>query len=151
MPYLYPVPSFLSKIFSVASYNHWLDVKAQTLYIRDKKHGKPCARGSSKALYKSLVHYAVTDNGAFDPFTGEKLDWTLTGTYDLVVSHERKDAYKKELYLMPTVDHCDPDRLEFDILSWLVNSCKSDLRPAEFIALCRRVVDHCSKSGTQGP
>jgi hypothetical protein len=40
---------------------------------------------------------------------------------------------------MPTVDHIDPDILDFEICSWRSNGCKSDLDPAEFVAFCRRV------------
>jgi len=45
------------------------------------------------------------------------------------------------ILLMPSVDHVDPDlkTLAFEIVSWLVNDCKSGLCPDRFIDLCARI------------
>jgi hypothetical protein len=45
---------------------------------------------------------------------------------------------------MPTVDHKDPNSvtLEFEIVSWLVNDCKSGLSPEQFVNLCKKMVAH---------
>jgi len=43
--------------------------------------------------------------------------------------------------LVPTVDHKDPyaKEIEFEICSWIINSCKNDQTPGEFVTMCRDV------------
>jgi len=53
------------------------------------------------------------ENGEQDPYNGEKLQWELIGTWDS--THKQPDGYKKKFALLPTVDHIDPDMLEFEI------------------------------------
>ena len=52
--------------------------------------------------------------------------------------------FEKEFYLLPTVDHRypDSDTLDLEICSWLINSCKSDQTPDEFVEVCRRVAGY---------
>ena len=45
---------------------------------------------------------------------GEPLAWELVGTWDNTSAHDRRGGYKKEFYRMPTIDHTDPDVLEFE-------------------------------------
>jgi hypothetical protein len=54
----------------------------------------------------------------------------------------KAEEYKKQFALMPTADHINPDKLEFEMCSWLVNECKSYLSPDEFVALCQKIVNH---------
>lgn len=109
---------------------------------RDKKRGKPYARTATDRLYKEKIHTAIIDNGQFDPFTGDALDWKLIATWDTSTTHGNDGSYRKKFALMPTVDHIDPDLLEFEICSWLTNDCKSYLNPAEFVTLCKRIANY---------
>jgi hypothetical protein len=132
------LPPFLSGFMTVRAYNNWLDAKAHKLFVRDKKLGKAFAFSATQARYKELIH-AAAQNGQFDPYTGDALRWDLVGAYDNVSAHEKGDAYKRKFYLLPTVDHTDPEVLGLEICSWLVNECKNFLNAEEFIAFCGRV------------
>jgi hypothetical protein len=55
------------------------------------------------------------------------------------------EMFEGRYALMPTIDHKDPDALDFEIVSWRVNSCKKFLTPEQFVALCGLVVRHRSK------
>jgi hypothetical protein len=134
----YPLPVFLEGKCTPSAYFKWLNEKAETLCLRDKKRKKPYALNASKAVYKGKIHNAVTDGGEFDPYTGEPLAWDLISKWD--TSHVHPDGYKKQFALMPTVDHITADVLEFEICSWKINDAKCDLNPAEFVELCRKVV-----------
>jgi hypothetical protein len=136
----YPLPAFLEGRCNPADFYKWLDVKGQTLLRRDKKRGKPYARNSTIAPYKEKIYAAVIKCGERDPYTGDPLAWELIGTWDTSKPHP--DEYKKQFALMPTVDHTDPDVLEFEICSWMVNECKSYLTPKEFLALCKKIANH---------
>jgi hypothetical protein len=145
---LYPLPSFLSGRITPEHYAKWLDGRAVGCLKKDRKRKRPYAFKSNIKLYKALIHHAVVDAGEYDPFTGEKLAWELVGTW--VGGHRKTREDVPEMFegryaLMPTVDHRDPDALDFEICSWRINSCKNYLQPKEFIALCRRVVSHSSK------
>jgi hypothetical protein len=133
------LPQFLAPIMTVRAYNKWLDNNAHKLFLRDKKRGKQFAFTATQAIYKSIIHRAVSENGQYDPYTGETLRWDLVGEFDNTAAHEIGDAYKKKFYLMPTIDHTDPDVLGLEICSWLVNECKTFLNGSEFVALCRKV------------
>ncbi len=133
----YPLPPFLTGVLTSAAYNRFLTNRARGLLFRDVKHHKSYAFTSSKAEYRSLIHDAVVRNGKSDPYTGDTLDWTLIGAWK--ETKELRDVFEKKFALMPTVDHIDPDKLGFEICSMLVNFCKSDLNPKEFIALCGKV------------
>ena len=157
--YIYPLPAFLAGRVTQQQYSLWLEGRAKMLLRRDQKRGKPYAqeggqaivgqnsnnpqgRNGIRALYKSLIHYAVVDCGPDDPYTGEKLSWELIGTWtNTNIEGRRPDSYGAQYALMPTVDHTDPDVLEFEICSWKVNDAKGNMTPKEFIALCRCVVN----------
>lgn len=138
----YPLPSFLEGRITPTVYYRWLHIKAATLLKRDKKRHKPYASGATDAVYKGKIHAVVTDGGQYDPYTGEPLAWELISKWDTTKVHP--DGYKKQFALMPTVDHITPDVLEFEICSWQINDAKSDLDPAEFVELCKRVVRYRS-------
>ena len=53
------------------------------------------------------------DGGQYDPYTGELMNWKLISKWD--TSHDQPGGYKKQFALMPTVDHIDPDMMEFEI------------------------------------
>jgi len=141
----YPLPFYLKGICTPAVYSKWLDNKADTLLKRDKKRRKPYAANATDSLYKQKIHQAVIEGGQFDPFTGDALQWELISLWD--TSHDQNENYKKRFALMPTVDHIDPDLLEFEICSWMTNDCKSDLNPAEFVALCKRIAKYRGTAG----
>jgi len=132
----YPLPGFLEGRCDPAVFAKWLDAKADTLETRDKKRGKPYAMTATKSGYKEKIYRAVLNSGACDPYTGDLLAWEMIGTWDTSTDHP--EEYKRRFALMPTVDHTDPDVLEFEICSWLVNECKSYLKPDEFLGVCTR-------------
>jgi hypothetical protein len=136
----YPLPVFLEGKCTHAVYFKWLTNKADTLLKRDQKRRKPYAMTVTKSVYKEKIHKAVMDNGQYDPYTGDSLKWELISTWD--TSHDQPGGYKKHFALMPTVDHVDPDVLDFEICSLQSNDCKSDFRPEEFIEYCKKVVEH---------
>lgn len=136
----YPLPAFLAGRCDPVEFHKWINNKADTLRKRDMKHGKPYALNSTKAQYKEKVYSAICNSGDLDPYTGDLLAWELIGTWDTSTRHT--EAYKRKFALMPTIDHSDPDVLDFEICSWLINECKTYLTPAEFIALCQKVVTH---------
>ena len=107
------------------------------------RRGKPYARTATKAMYKEKIYEAVVNSGERDPYTGDLLSWEIIGTWDTSEHHPAE--YKRRFALMPTVDHTNPDVLEFEICSWLVNECKSYLLPEEFVAVCKRVVSNSRK------
>jgi len=136
----YPLPAFLEGRCTHAEYFKWLRGKGNNLLRRDKKRGKPYAANATQGVYKEKIHKAVIAGNGRDPYTGDMLAWELIGTWD--TSHNQPDGYKKQFALMPTVDHIDPDVLEFEICSWQSNGCKSDFKPDEFVEFCKRVVEY---------
>jgi len=135
----YPLPSFLEGKCTPTVYYRWLHIKAATLLKRDKKRQKPYALTATEAVYKGKIHAAVTDGGQYDPYTGEPLTWELISKWD--TSSKQPEGYKRKFALMPTVDHITPSVLEFEICSWKINDSKCDLAPAEFVELCKKVVE----------
>lgn len=138
---IYVPPEFLTGICTQKMYEKWLDAHAESLYVRDRNQHRPYALTSSKALYKMAIHHAVCASGPCDPYTGDRMKWELMGTWDIIKGHGQPESYKKEYYLLPTIDHVNPwaDVLEFEICSWRINCCKGDLTPDEFVEVCRRV------------
>jgi hypothetical protein len=136
----YPLPAFLEGRCVPSEFYKWINCKADTMLKRDKKRGKPYARSATKATYKGKIYEAVVKSGDRDPYTGDIFAWELIGTWDTRTAHTSE--YKRQYALMPTVDHSDPDVLELEICTWLVNECKTYLTPAEFKALCHKVVEH---------
>jgi hypothetical protein len=148
----YPLPAYLQDIYTVSSYAGMLKLKARNLRNRDRRNKKPVALKYSVAKYREKVHGAIMDGGRTDPYTGETIDWTLISKWDGVAGKDRgipnllAVGFDKSLYLSPSIDHVypDSDELELEVCSWIANSCKSVLNPAEFIALCGKVAA-CSR------
>lgn len=139
----YVPPDFLAGRCDKAVYYKWLKVKANTLLKRDRKRGKPYALAVNQSVYMNKIHEAVIQCGAYDPYTGDYLAWEQIGTWDTSAPHP--DGYKRAFALMPTVDHIDPNALEFEICSWMSNDCKSDLLPDELIEFCTKVTKYRGK------
>jgi hypothetical protein len=144
-PAKYILPDFLQGVISLDVYKNWLDHRADEIYMRDRKRKCPYALNGSKQLYKEAIHQAVLGNGRTDPFTGDILRWDLIGKWvnsgkDLA---DLSDEQRREFALLPTVDHIDPasEAPEFEICSFEINKCKSDLDPVEFVELCKRIVN----------
>jgi hypothetical protein len=135
----YPLPAFLEGHCEPSVFYKWVNCKARTLLRRDKRRGKPYAKTATRATYKDKIHQAVFESGERDPFTGDLLAWELIGTWDSSTTHS--EEYERQYALMPTIDHSNPDILNFEICSWLVNDCKSYLTPDEFKVLCQKVAD----------
>jgi hypothetical protein len=130
---LYPLPSFLKGRVTPGQYAKWLDGRAVGCLRKDRKRKRPYASQSNIKLYKALIHLAVVSAGEYDPFTGEKLAWELVGTWVGANRKSPEDApemFEGQYALMPTIDHKDPDALEFEIVSWRINSCSAALSPA---------------------
>lgn len=113
--------------------------------VRDLAHKKPYALTGDADGYKRKINEAVCENGSTDPFTGEKLRWDLVSKYDPTRIRKEK-GYLKQFYLMPSVDHIDPDSdtLEFEICSFIINLCKTNQTPSEFVDLCQRIISYRS-------
>jgi hypothetical protein len=133
----YPFPEFLSGRCEPDVYYKWLLNKADTLLKRDKARQKKYALDAGKSLYKQKIHEAVLNSSLYDPYSGEYLKWELISLWD--TSHKQPDGYKKKFRLMPTIDHVDPNRLDFEICSWKINDAKSDMTREEFINMCSTV------------
>jgi hypothetical protein len=148
MPPKYSLPSSLAGIVPEAVYRRWLQRKAQAHCARDKKRGY---KSASVSTYKAAIHGAVEASGGRDHYTGELMDWTLISKYQNSESKLHRHKYKAKFALLPTVDHllAGHDSGEFVICAWRTNDAKNDLSAAEFIALCRRVVDYAE--GPRGP
>lgn len=141
MPKKYPLPPFLTDVVTQEAYETWLRRKAQAHVKRDRRRGNTTAIGES---YRVVIHAAVVASNGKDAYTGEMLDWTLISQYDNDLSKEHGRHYKKGFALLPTVDHVD-DGLgvaNFKICGWRTNDAKHDLDLAEFIAVCRTVLEH---------
>jgi hypothetical protein len=90
------------------------------------------------------IHAAVVDGRGVDFYTGEPLAWEQISKYRNEESKTRRREYKREFFLLPTVDHID-DGLgpaAFRICSWRTNDCKNDLSHAELITFSRSVIAH---------
>jgi hypothetical protein len=142
-PQFYFLPPFLEGICTEAVYRKWLHARAHQLYMRDRNQGRPYALAASNALYQHVIHSAACAAGLLDPYTGERMRWDLISTWKSTKGKDFSDAYDKEYYLLPTVDHVDPfgDKLEFEICSWRINACKSGLTPEEFVEVCKKVTE----------
>ncbi len=145
-PAKYFIPDFLQGRCTLARYKKWLYVRARELLKKDIARKKPYAANCTVPMYKELIHAAVNRSGQIDPFTGRSLAWELIGTWDpfspMVHDKETMEKYA----LLPTVDHIDPasEAPEFEICSFEINKCKSDLDPGKFVELCKRIVSYSS-------
>jgi hypothetical protein len=149
MPKKYALPNFLASRCSQAVYERWLRAKAAAHVKRDRKRGNPMAVGET---YRVAIHAAVVASAGNDYYTGEPLDWERISTYCNDESKARRREYKRELALLPTVDHVG-DGLgapDFRICAWRTNDCKNDLTADELLAFCRRIVGYAQlgASGT---
>jgi hypothetical protein len=139
----YPLPRCLAGTVSQHDYDTWLANKAGNLLKKDKRRNRPCALHATLRMYKQEIHGAVIARGTIDPYTGDTLRWDLIHTWINEKGKARNDIVK-QFYLLPTVDHKDPlsDKIDFEICSWLINTCKSNQTPHEFLAMCKKIVSH---------
>ena len=119
-------------------YSDLIRKKAVAVTRRDKRRdGKYSVKEAIEA-----IHQAFHRCNGFDPYDGSKLDPELLGTYDNNRSKEKGAAYKREMAMLPTIDHVTAKPVpDFEIVSWQTNDAKGDMPPEEFIAYCRRVVE----------
>ena len=119
-----------------------LQRKAVAVTRRDKRRdGKYSVKEAIEA-----IHEAFHRCNGFDPYDGSKLDPELLGTYDNNRSKAKGGAYKREMAMLPTVDHVTAKPVpDFEIVSWQTNDAKGDMSPDEFIAYCRRVVQNAKQ------
>ena len=118
-------------------YSDLLRKKAEAVTRRDKRRG---GKYSVKEAIEA-IHQAFHRCNGFDPYDGSKLDPELLGTYSNERSKEKGAAYKRDMAMLPTVDHVTAKPVaDFEIVSWQTNDAKGDMPPEEFIAYCRRVV-----------
>ena len=118
-------------------YSELIQRKAVAVTRRDKRRG---GKYSVKEAIEA-IHQAFHRCNGFDPYDGSKLDPELLGTYNNNQSKERGADYKREMAMLPTVDHVTAKPVaDFQIVSWQTNDAKEDMPPEEFIAYCRQVV-----------
>ena len=129
-------PAWVGK--SDKEYSELIRKKAVAVTRRDKR------RGGEYSVKEAIeaIHQAFHRCNGFDPYDGSKLDPELLGKYDNKKSKEKAAAYKREMAMLPTVDHVTAEPVpDFEIVSWQTNDAKGDMSPEEFIAYCRRVVE----------
>jgi hypothetical protein len=118
-------------------YSDLIRKKAVAVTRRDKRRG---GKYSVKEAIEAINEAFHRCNG-FDPYDGSKLNPELLGKYDNKASKEKGAAYKREMAMLPTVDHVKAEPVpDFEIVSWQTNDAKGDMPPKEFIAYCQRVV-----------
>ena len=119
-------------------YSDLIRKKAVAVTRRDKRRG---GEYSVKEAIEAINQAFHRCNG-FDPYDGSKLAPELLGTYDNNRSKEKGAAYKREMAMLPTIDHVTAKPVpDFEIVSWQTNDAKGDMSPDEFIAYCHRVVE----------
>ena len=130
---------------SDGKYSELIQRKAVAVTRRDKRRG---GKYSVKEAIEA-IHQAFHRCNGFDPYDGSKLDPELLGTYSNERSKERGPAYKREMAMLPTVDHVTAEPVpDFEIVSWQTNDAKGDMPPEEFISYCRRVVQVADRQGS---
>ena len=128
-------PTWVGK--SDKEYSELIRKKAVAVTRRDKRRGGEYSVKEAIEAINQAFHHC---NG-FDPYDGSKLDPELLGEYDNKKSKAKGAAYKREMAMLPTVDHVTAKPVaDFQIVSWQTNDAKGDMPPEEFIAYCRRVV-----------
>lgn len=119
-------------------YSELIQRKAVAVTRRDKRRG---GKYSTKQAIEAIDQAFHRCNG-FDPYDGSKLNPNLLGKYDNKASKEKGAAYKREMAMLPTVDHVKAEPVpDFEIVSWQTNDAKGDMTPEGFIAYCSRVVE----------
>src|SRR5215213_4014564 len=101
-PKKYQLPHFLVGRCTQAVYERWLRAKAAAHVKRDRNRGNAAAIGEA---YRVAIHTAVVASNGNDYYTGEPLEWERISTYCNEESEARRREYKRELALLPTVDH----------------------------------------------
>ncbi len=121
------LPTFLEGVVSHDDYNGWLERRAKSHVVEDRKRFPD----TSVSGYISDIHDAVLESGGYDSHTGEELDWSL-----LVVIYDPRDP--RRFALRPTVDHIDPStgKADFAICGQRTNMCKSYLTVDELAQFC---------------
>ena len=140
----YQIPDFLASTLSQKAYERWLRRRAVAHVRRDKKRGNITANAE---IYRVAIHLAVCNCGGSDHYTGEPLEWSLISSYNNSESKEHARKYKAKYALLPTVDHIGDGLGEanFVICAWRTNDAKNDLSHEDFVALCRRVLEHSNR------
>ena len=134
----YELPHFLeSTKLKREKYARWLHRKAQSHSRRDSRRRQ---KKISPSGYKQAIHEAVRVSEGRDFYTGELLKWSLIGKYDNDEAARKGIEYRKDLALLPTVDHEDPGAQEpvFRICGMQTNDCKSNLTVEELKEFCRK-------------
>ena len=146
MSRLYHLPHFLSGLINREQYMKWLQRKAAAHVLRDRHR---TGTHIQLAHYKRKIHAAVCESNGIDWYTGEALRWDQISKYNNEQSKQGRSVYKATFALLPSVDHVANDNGEYDfvICAWRTNDAKNDLSLADFVQLCRKVVDrHEAKS-----
>ena len=130
---------------SDGKYSELIQRKAVAVTRRDKRRdGKYSVKEAIEA-----IHQAFHRCNGFDLYDGSKLDPELLGEYDNKKSKAKGAAYKREMAMLPTVDHVTAKPVaDFQIVSWQTNDAKGDMPPEEFISYCRRVVQVADRQGS---
>ncbi|THI84758.1 MAG: hypothetical protein CAF41_010860 [Nitrospira sp. CG24A] len=113
----YDFPQCLVGRVAPEVYSRWLQPKAVVHVKRDRTRGNTNATTTE---YKQAIHCAVVKSSGRDAYTGEELNWSLISQYDNKKSKALGRSYKKELALLPTVDHVGDGlgKPDFVISSW---------------------------------
>ena len=118
-------------------YSDLIRKKAVAVTRRYKKRGSEYSVKEAIEAIDQAFHRCT----GFDPYDGSKLNPKLLGEYDNKASKAKGVAYKKEMAMLPNIDHVKAEPVaDFEIVSWQTNDAKGDMPPDEFIAYCRRVV-----------
>jgi hypothetical protein len=143
---LFQLPEFLEGRVSQAAYTRWLHRKAAAHVKRDRKRSQHAIMGAG---YREAIHKAVGASKGVDFYTGESLEWEKLSTYCNEQSKAHRSLYKAGFALLPTADHVlrEDGSYDFVICGWRTNDAKSDLSHGDFLALCRRVLDHHDRTG----
>ena len=106
---------------SDGKYSELIQRKAVAVTRRDKRRG---GKYSVKEAIEA-IHQAFHRCNGFDPYDGSKLDPELLGTYSNERSKEKGAAYKRDMAMLPTVDHVTAKPVaDFEIVSWQTNDAK---------------------------
>ena len=133
-------PTWVGK--SDQEYSELIQRKAVAVTRRDKRRG---GEYSVKEAIEAINQAFHRCNG-FDPYDGSKLNPKLLGEYDNKKSKAKGAAYKRDMAMLPTIDHVTAEPVpDFEIVSWQTNDAKGDMHPDEFIAYCRRVVQNAKQ------
>ena len=126
-------------------YSELIRRKAVAVTRRDKKRGGEYSVKEAIEAIDQAFHRCT----GFDPYDGSKLNPKLLGEYDSKKSKEKGAAYKRDMAMLPAVDHVTAEPVpDFEIVSWQTNDAKGDMPPEEFISYCRRVVQVADQQGS---